>query len=229
MAGGKSCFGCTIPPPPPNSFAGSVLYGKRASRCTLSKQSVKNKKQTNKKPPKMLSLKTKAPLGFPQNVSHVSLPVVERGYPLLMASALRNNWVARERRGGSHAGETAAATRACRARPAGEPSTYVLLLIILTYMLPIMSQTSFNQAYSLLAIYVSTALPWKKTPTPLPPTPTHLFPPSCKPPQSLMVVLFSLCFLFCSHVSRPYVKLVQAQDEPCRVSAIPPCPPTPRL
>lgn len=40
-----------------------------------------------------------------------------------------------------------------------EPSTYVLLLIILTYMLLIMSRTSSPQAYSLLAIYVSTELP----------------------------------------------------------------------
>lgn len=65
-----------------------------------------------------------------------------------------------------------AVTRTCGARPAWEPSTYVVLLFILTYMLAIMSRTSFPQSYSLLAIYVSTALPWR-TPLRLP-TPCHL-------------------------------------------------------
>lgn len=39
------------------------------------------------------------------------------------------------------------------------PSTYVLLLIMLTYMLLIMFRPSFPQAYSLIGIYVSAELP----------------------------------------------------------------------
>lgn len=47
----------------------------------------------------------------------------------------------------------------CRAR---RIPPYVLLLIMLTYMLLIMSRLSFPQAYSLLAIYMSTQLPWRR-------------------------------------------------------------------
>lgn len=109
---------------------------------------------------------------------------------------------AQESRGVATCRRNEAATRACGARPAWENSTYVVPLFILTYMLAIMSQTSFPQAYSLRAIYVSTALPWR-TPHPLP-TP-------CSPHS-----FSSLCLLFCSHVSRPYVKLAQTQDETYR-------------
>lgn len=143
-------------------------------------------------------LKNKSATWLPPNVSHVSF------------SGHRGRSLKRPRAQVCHmpAARSGTVARACGPRPAGEACTYVVLLFILTYMLAIMSRTSFPQAYSLLAIYVSTALPWRTQPT--------SSQPSRRPPHTQMDVLSSLCLLFCSRVSRPYVKLAQTQDEPYR-------------
>lgn len=164
---------------------GSVLYRKRASRRSLSKHSGKKKKKN--------SSHYKSATWLPANVSHVWPPVVEQ-----RTRSLRRPYAeisGRKESGGAAAcRRNGAVTRACRARPAGEPSTYVLLLIILTYMLPIMSQTSFPQAYSLLAIYVSTALPWRAPP------PRNAGPPPLPTPFNLPSLRWMFCppFAFCS-------------------------------